>query len=310
MVDQYGFPLTSSLSVERYYGNTSNGNSVWNVWSKPTGITMIHFFMIGHGGQGGQGAIGAASTAAGGGGGGSGAQVSLLIPAVLLPDILYFSLTRSEFGAGNSSFLSILPNSGANHTILNVSPGGYGNNASGATAGTGGSGGSVGGFSSYSLAGLGIFSGFAGQSGTTGGTTGVGTNITLPTGGVVATGGTGGGGLPAAATAGSNGGAFNATSLPSAYPATAGGIGSINPTDIPGNGNEGINSFFKGLTFFLGGTGGGSNNGSATGAGLVQSMGGNGGIGCGGGGSGGALTGSTAANAARGGTSYLQIICW
>lgn len=169
---------------------------------------------------------------------------------------------------------------------------------------------SAGGFSASNLAGMGNANFYNGSAGTAGGTTGVGTNITLPTNGIIITGGTGGGGLPATATAGSNGGAFNATSSPSAYPANAGGIGSINATDIPGNGSEGINSFFKGLTFFLGGTGGGSNNGSASGAGLVQSMGGNGGIGCGGGGSGGAFTGSTAANNSRGGTSYLQIISW
>jgi hypothetical protein len=64
------------------------------------------------------------------------------------------------------------------------------------------------------------------------------------------------------------------------------------------------------LMFFYGGMGGGSTYATATGAGLVQSNGGNGAPGCGGGGTGGALTGSTAGIIGLGGPSFAIITCW
>lgn len=308
MQDQSFFPANTGASVERFYGAISNSNQVWFPWRKPIGKTMAHIILIGHGGQSGAGAIGAASTAGGGGGGGSGGQSILIIPLSLLPDVLYYSLTRAETGAGNGAFLCIFPNNGSAHTLLQANSGSQGGNAAGATAGTAGSGGSASNLSSASLGGMGIALFLSGQSGTAGGSTGVGVNLTLPSNGLIVTGGTGGGGLPAAVTAGNAGGNINAPASPSLFSALAGGIGAVLATDTPGMGANGLVNSVKGIYYNYGGTGSGSTNGSATT--LVQARGGDGAPGCGAGGSGGALTGSTVATTALGGQAFMQITCW
>lgn len=308
MQDQNFFPSNTGATVERFYGAISNSSQFWLTWRKPIGKTMAHIILIGHGGQGGAGVIGAASTAGGGGGGGSGGQSTLIIPLSLLPDVLYYSLTRAEIGSGNGSFLCIYPSNNNNHTLLQANSGGAGGNASGATGGIAGTAGSNSNFGTAGLAAMGIALFLSGQAGTAGGGAVAGTALTLPVNGIIVTGGTGGGGLPAAATAGTAGGAINAPAQPSLYLPLAGGNGAVLATDTAGAGFNGLVNSVKGIYFNYGGTGSGSTNGSATT--LVQARGGDGAPGCGAGGSGGALTGSTTAATALGGQAFMQITCW
>lgn len=263
---------------------------------------------IASGGNGGTGAIGANSTAAGGGGGGSGSQSTLVIPVMFLPDVLYVSCAMA--GAGGRAVVAQTPNNVGNSNILSAaSAGGSGGNASGATAGAAGAAGGLPAVSSHSLSGIGIFSFIAGQAGIIGGTTVAGAALTLPTTGLIVTGGTGGGGLPAAAATGTNGGSFTVPAAPTIFVPQPGGVGpsvATNPADPGAHGFQGLN----GLLYSYGGAGSSSTHGTATGGGLVQAAGGNGGPGSGGGGMGGALTGSTAAVASLGGEAFCAIICW
>ena len=150
-----------------------------------------------------------------------------------------------------------------------------------------------------------------GQAGTAGGTTGNAGSLTLPVNGIRVTGGTGGGGLPAAATTGSSGGAFGVPATPSYFPAQSGGLGSATATVAADPGRHGFRIEQAAANhYYYGGTGGASTHGSATGAGLTQARGGNGAIGSGGGGMGGALTGSTPASLSLGGPGLVVITCY
>jgi hypothetical protein len=147
----------------------------------------------------------------------------------------------------------------------------------------------------------------AGQAGSAGGASVSAGALTLPTTGLLVTGGSGGGGLPAAATGNTNGGSL-------AGPGVAPWI-SINNVSLqqatqPAESGSSGHMPVANLLYFYGGVGGCSTHGSATGAGLTQSSGGNGNYGCGGGGSGAALTGSTAGVAGKGGPAICIITCW
>ena len=307
MLDLYDIP-NNALKVFTFNGTSPLNAANFIAWQKPRGMTMLHILLIGAGGTGGTGVIGANSTGAGGGGGGSGAQASLLIPLSLLPDTLYLSMISESTATGSfASTISIYPDNLANNRLLIARGGGIGGNGAGATAGAAGAAAAIPTIAECPLAGLGICNFIAGQAGIIGGTTVAGANLTRPVTGLVVTGGTGGGGLPAAAATGTNGGGFVATGYP--FPPMSGGVGSATATAPADRGRNGA-AMFNGLTYFDGGTGGASTHGTATGAGLVQSSGGSGAFGCGGGGCGGALTGSTAGKAGRGGPSFARFICW
>jgi hypothetical protein len=157
---------------------------------------------------------------------------------------------------------------------------------------------------------VGVTTVFAGQTGIVGGAgDSTGGALTLPTTGLVVTGGTGGGGLRDTGESGRAGGAFTTPANSLFFPPQIGGIFPTATTTPPGNGSNGIN-FVNDLNYFYGGTGGASTHGSATGAGAVQSFGGAGGYGCGGGGSGAALTGSTAGGGGGGGGGLAIIYAW
>jgi hypothetical protein len=130
--------------------------------------------------------------------------------------------------------------------------------------------------------------------------------LTLPVTGAFVTGGTGGGGLPAAAATGTSGGNITGAG---AFPTVLGGVGNATATVPAPFGNPGFQPIQK-LGYYYGGTGGASTHGTATGAGLVQSNGGDAAPGCGGGGMGGALTGSTVGRVGFGGAAYAIITCW
>lgn len=92
-------------------------NDNWQVWNKPKSCTFIYMMALGAGGGGGGGACQpSAVTTGGGGGGGGGAVIQTMIPAVLLPDVLYI-----RTGLGGSGGL-----------------GGVGGGSSAASGGTGG----------------------------------------------------------------------------------------------------------------------------------------------------------------------------
>jgi len=299
MSDPFGFPFSESSIVDVYKGNTSVAGGNWQIWKKPPGKSFLHILLFGAGGNGGNGAVGLNSTAAGGGGGGSGGQTSIIIPLHMLPNVLYLSLASG--GSGITSRIGVYPEVVTFSTIALANAGGNGGNAAGATAGGAGGAGAIATLATMPLAGVGTTTLLAGSAGVIGGVAVAAANLNMPTTGLYLTGGTGGGGLPSTGLSGNNGGAINtATALIPGVPAGAGAGAATTPG---GSGSHGI-SYNKPVRFMLGGTGGGSSHGSATGTGLAGGAGGAGGFGSGGGGGGGALTGSTTGTGGRGGDSY------
>lgn len=295
-----GLPASQRKFV--FPGNSVTAGTAWEALRIPPWAKRMAILAIGGGGNGGTGVVGANSTAAGGGGGGSGGQTFALIETEFLPDQIFVSAG----GQGIASRVSIVPDATANHCIAIANGGGNGGNASGATGGAAGAAGAVATLAAMPLAGAGITTLLAGQAGIIGGAAVAGAALTLPVTGLFVTGGTGGGGLPAAAATGTNGGSFT---VPAGgfFPANAGGVGSATATNPAASGTHGIFGF-NGLDYYYGGTGGASTHGTATGGGLVQSSGGNGAYGCGGGGMGGALTGSTVGVIGRGGPGLVTVI--
>jgi hypothetical protein len=276
-------------------------------WNKPRGKSMCQIMLFGCGSNGGNGAVGANSTAAGGGGGSSGAQTFLTIPFWAIPDTLYLQLPQG--GSGQASFISIRPDSVVNHLLAVANTAGAGGNAAGATPGAAGGASSVATAVQMPLGWQWVDTVLAGQPGIIGGVAVAGAALTLPVTGLLVTGGTGGGGLPAAAATATNGGSFTVPASPSPFPAHSGGIGSATATVPAQGGSTGYSPIAK-LLYYYGGTGSSSTHGTATGAGLAQARGGDGAPGCGGGGSGGGLTGSTAATGGLGGPAFCIITCW
>ena len=311
MLDLFGLPPAALADKQTFFGTQAATGVGWQQWTKPRGRTMAHILLVGCGGNGGTGVIGANSTAAGGGGGGSGSQCSLTIPLHMLPDVLFLSLPGPGVGGAAVAYISIIPSTTVNHLVLTAKGGSNGGNASGATAGSAGAAGAVTVIGDCPLAGMGHYLLLAGQAGIIGGTTVAGGALTLPVTGLIVTGGTGGGGLPAAAATGTNGGSFTIPTSPNNlwFPPQSGGVGSATATVPADHGKAGFLGI-NGLRYGYGGTGGASTHGTATGAGLFQSNGGNGGPGCGGGGMGGALTGSTAGVIGKGGAAFAIITCW
>jgi hypothetical protein len=290
-----------AAQVYSFVGQTSS--TIFTAWSKPRGKSMIDILLVGAGTNGGAGAIGANSTAAGGGGGGSGGQTRLTMPLHLLPDTLYIVVST---GTASVARVSISPTTTANDQLMVANAGASaGGAAAGATAGAAGAAGAIATAATMPL-GWAYSTALAGQAGIIGGTTVAGGALTLPLTGLLVSGGTGGGGLPAAAAAGTNGGLITAAG---SFLGLTGGIGAGAATTPAGSGVGGFRPI-PNMPYGYGGTGGGSTHGSATGAGLVQSSGGNGAPGCGGGGTGGALTGSTAGVVGQGGPAFCIITVW
>jgi hypothetical protein len=305
---------TPNKNTQIFYASNLSataGETTWQTWQKPPGVTLVHFFVLGGGGGGGAGSL--LNGGNSGGGGGSSAQCSLLFPAWSIPDTLYIAVGTGGAGqvpgggasAGIRSLVAISPNDSRNYILCFAWGGGGGQNGSQGGLGSATS------IADAPLASLGFPSWGAaatnvsliGQSGGNS-TTGVGGGITLPTTGLVVTGGTGGGGNGAAGAGGFAGGAF---SVPSGgvFPALSSGVGGSTTTSGT-NGSNGV--AVPNLRFFYGGTGGGS---GGRGAGAVTN-GGNGGAGsygCGGGGGGGAQTG-TPGSGGRGGDGLVIATAW
>lgn len=306
----WNIPFSSpQYQYDEYIGTNTAAWVNWIAWNKPMGKAMCQILLIGAGGWGGSWVVGANSTAAWGGGGWSGWQTVVTIPLALLPDTLYISLAGAKTGAGVASYVSIYPNTTANHTLAIANGWWAWGNASGATAGAAGAAGAIATNATmprwwaFGLA-------LAWQAGIIGGTTVAGGALTQPLTWLLVSGGTGWAGLPAAAATWLAGWAITAIAAPSPFSWLAGGLWTAVATTPPWRWQDGFGDYLRGLKNWLWGTWWGSTHWSATGAGLVQASGWNGAIGCGGGGMWGALTGSTAWTLSLGWPWYCQIICF
>ena len=293
----FGTPIGAETTW--LYGNSITAGGSWLSWTKRKTSSMVHILLIGAGGNGGLGVAGANSTAAGGGGGGSGGQTSVLIPACLVPDVLFLSL--SLVGGAVASYVSLDRSNTPQSVLAIANGGGNGGNAAGATAGAAGAAGSVATLASMIRGGAGIATLLAGQAGIIGGTTVAGASVNAPTTGLYVAGGAGGGGLPAAAATGTAGGGFSSQGV---WPSMSGGT-SAGASSTGTNGASGLEDY-NGIWLPTPGCGGASGGGTTGGSG----SGGAGGPGCGGGGSGGCITGQTVGTAGRGGSAVCIITQW
>jgi len=317
MLDFNHILSTPGYDFQQFIGNTNITTlREWQTWRKPRGVNWVYLIGVGGGASGGCG-VNTGSTSGGGSGGGSGSQTTVLIPAMFVPDILYIQCGSGGFGpslsgtttlAGLPTYVCIEPDTTllANMTLLLANPGVIGTAAAAATTGgTATTPASVASIAQMPLAARGTYNFFAGQTGTTGGSsTTAGLAQTLPTTGLMVTGGTGGGGSNN--TTAFAGGAFT-TSTGSLgqdfFPSLPGGIAAVTSTPATAG------SSFISRNFLLnyGGTGGG---GATTTAGGSAGAGGNGAPGCGGGGSGGTTTTNFTLKAGNGGPGFVYIIAW
>lgn len=324
MLSNSFLPKSRSSVTRVLYGRTTTSNRSWETIDVPKWASFASILLIGAGGNGGTGVIGANSNAAGGGGGGSGGQTYIpILPVSMLPTTWYFQGGGAGIGSaptGIVSSLTFLPITSippqVNHTLALANNGTNGGNASGATAGSLGAAGAVVATANMVAARASAFY-LAGQAGLIGATTGNNTAITIPTTGLIVTGGQGGAGLPATATVGSNSLAWTTPTTTPAYnllfPSVPQLTGPAAATTPAPSGKQGSVVYWGDTyvpSFMYGGQGGTSTHGSATTTGLVQASGGDGAPGCGGGGSGGALTGSTAGVPGKGGAGLCVIIFW
>jgi hypothetical protein len=296
----YGFQ-TSKLqggvgnSVREFF---ATGATTFQTWVKPQGCTMVYMLAIGSGAGGAGGATGAAGTGrVGGGGGGGGAQSRLLIPAFLLPDILYVQVGLGGLGgAGGASgtagqrslILRTNAAAAANHNVVLAS--GNAVATAGAVAGTAGAGETVSAQTQSAYIGLGLFVSVAGATGAAGGAVGgaVGGSVTQFAQSMTC-GGAGGGSTP---TANTNHAGGNITAV-GVYQVISGGVAG------GGGGADGYSVFIPSF-YTAGGAGGGS-------SGIAGGAGGSAGIGSGGGGGGAGVTGGAGG---RGGGGYVCIVSW
>lgn len=315
MFDTFGLPPQNTVDSCIFMAQGSA--NTWQKWVKPRGATMIHMIAIGSGSGGGAGLAGGSGTQrCGGAGGGSGAWARLLIPAIMVPDVLYVQVGAGGAGGAAST------NPGASGAISYISAGGYPDGAvasyiaagnvflkSGQTAAVGGGAGDgtggVPGAAGETIANidealLGSHSGqwqsVVGKNGATGGTANNNGNAVtlLVASGPVVSGG--GGGASCTATR-RVGGAMNAAGPWGTIPGGAAAVGTGNA----GAGGGGITRWNPFMS--TGGAGGGSGNEGAGGAG------GSGGIGSGGGGGGSGITGASGPGG-RGGDGMVVIIAW
>lgn len=303
----HGFtPRVTVAQSQIFYAAGATGALEWQSWVRPRNISFVLLRLMGPGSGGGGGMSGAAGTArGGGGGGGAGGIVDLLIPASLLPDVLYIMVGRGGLGGaaasngtqGERTYVSLVNNSIISATLIACASTVNAIHGSPGTAGGGGAGGAGGTASTANLAqghNLGLFTARAGQAGGAGGahTGAIGTAVTFGSGGLPITGGAGGGGTNTANTD-FGGGAITGAGM---MPTIAGGLAAA------GRGQDGISLSGNPMWGSTGGSGGGT-----AGAAGVGGDGGNGGYGSGGGGGGGGVTGG---NGGRGGDGLVLLSCW
>lgn len=312
------------LDIQEFVQASPTDGTFTQVWNKPRGISMVSILLIGGGGGGGAGRSGAVNASGGGGGGGSAAYTLALVPAWVLPNIIYVAIGKGGSGgidavaaaAGIASRLAAYPNTDVGNSILITNGGGAGGRGGAPGAGTSGAAGTVSAATQSYLSGLMLFGqngsttnlNSVGIAGTAGGTTGAGVNLAIPRS--LTIGGLGGAGL--AAATGNNGSTGGTYTNPSAntfvYPAHVAGTAGLIATPVNGgNGSNGIPVSYNGsVVAFLGGTGGGS----ATSSGGTGGNGGSGAYGSGGGGGGASLTPNAPGVGGDGGNGYCLITSW
>jgi hypothetical protein len=312
VVSNPGVDIQSFFGVSTNYATVANNQATeWQTWKKPRGVNWVYMIGVGGGANGITGTFTGTSVAsAGGSGGGSGAQSTLLIPAMFVPNELFIStgsggkvtsvISGGTGQAGGTTMITVEPiagvTSGATNLFFLVASGGSASSGGTATAMSG----------NFPLAGRGWSQNFAGQNGGAAGATqnGAGGSITLPTTGLMVTGGAGSGGKDVTGTGGGAGGAITGVGLGGLFPTLAGGAAAASGT----NAGNGINGYMVKPFMFYGGSGGGSGAFAATGNGSTGSTGGNGGPGCGGGASGPGYT--TTGRPGDGGDGFVYIISW
>lgn len=309
--------LPRGADVQIYQGGAVVGGSDgrnWRVWNKPRGASIVQALVIGPGAGGSGGKPGAAANAGGGGGGGSAGQVSILVPAFFLPDMLFVETGCGGKGGGEDDVGAVPPllsrivlaPSLAPPQASIIAQSGF---ASGGAPGSilvGGVGG-LGGQGSARFA-PGLKNIIDGQTGAAGGFNAGGNNINpIPDGtGLVTTAGAGGAGL--GSTVGFDGGGqLGGGGNELFFHYCLGGAGASSSTTDGLNGSNGL-SWASGMAFFYGGAGGGS--GHPLGVTSNGANGGVGGYGCGGGGGGACLTGQTPGRGGDGGPGLVIIISW
>jgi len=247
----------------------------WQTFIKPRNAKFLEIFCLG-GGAGGSQTTAVVGAVAAGGGGPSGAIVRGIIPAFLLPDIIYIFVGKG--GVGGKTSASVGGSGGISYVSLNstiseqtlICKSSTGSPSGGSTAGGIGIAATISVVSISAFGNLGLFTPIAGVAGTAGGlNTGAAGNSQAALSTNLITGGGSGGGK----TASVFGAGGNITSA-----------SAILTTQVNGGVTEGQNGAdgYGTLQPFCG-TGGAGGAGSTTGAG---GKGGNGFYGCGGGGSG------------------------
>jgi hypothetical protein len=317
MLDFNNVLATPGVDIQSFFGTsdaaaqTATNLTDWRTWVKPRGVNWVYMIGVGGGASGVGGTFTNASAAsAGAAGGGSGAQSMLLIPAIFVPSVLYVQTGLG--GRQGTAITSALPSVAGTATYVAIEPTTTTTSntnlffllANGAASTTGGTATAMSG--NFPLAGRGWSQNFAGQNGGAAGATqnGAGGAITLPTTGLMVTGGAGSGGKDVVAAPGGAGGAITGVGLGGTLPTLPGGVAATAALA----GGLGVNGGRIKPYMFYGGSGGGSGAFAATGINSVGSSGGNGGPGCGGGASGPGYT--TTGRAGDGGDGFVYIISW
>lgn len=292
-------PRNGITNWKTYYAIQSTDTAVgWQTWMKPAGCTWIYILTLASGGGGGKSNNGALTVAAGGGA--SGGHTRLLIPAFVVPDIIYVRPGAGGLGAtvagtgaaGVASYVSMQPNTTSGASLL-ISQGG-GGGGSGAALNTGGSGGGIS-QTTPAIFCLSLFSTVAGSNGGAGASAsnGSGTNITQTSNNITTAGSGGGNGT------GAGGNLTNAI----VFPTIAGGTGTTG--EVGQNGFQLGAMWTPGLKSFpmiwSGGSGGGGHTTGTAGSGGKGSYGG------GGGGSGSCSGAGTSGNGGGGGDGIIFI---
>lgn len=304
MLDLNHLPKTGNGNIDYFFCDTPTvgiTTTYLRTWEKPRGIHTVVITCIGAGGGGASGSA-AGGSAAGGSGGGSGGFTRVIIPAMVLPDVLYVSVGKGGAGGaagvmvasvasfnsgfdGTGSYVSIAPSTNPIYVVCYANGGGRA--IAGQISGTAGLAAVVATQANALMGGLGQFFALAGQDGVRQGS-GASASIIYPTTGLLLSGGAPGG---APSNAGGNITAPTQSSF-SLFSTRTGGAVS-NPA---GSGADGI-SLLQPLLSTGGAGGGAAPNSTLNG---ISGRGGNGGLGSGGGG-GGALGGTSAGTSGAGG---------
>jgi len=316
MIDFNHILSTPGYNLQQFYSEAGTTRLSWQTWQKPRGVSWV--YMIGVGGGGSGATASAIAAAGGGGGGGSGAQTTVMIPAQFVPDTLYIQAGFGGLGpttagatgvAGIATYVAIEPSTTltANMLLLVANGGGGGGAATTTAAGTQGTAGVVATIGGMCLAGRGVYNFLAGQiASASGASTAAGTNLTVPTTGLMVTGGGGAGGGSATPGAGANISGFTGALGTEFFPLPLSGAAAASGATPAGVARNGFIS--RNYLMNFGGAGGG---GATTTAGGVASQGGDGAPGCGGGGGGGLATNNTTvARGGNGGGGFVYIISW